>query len=157
MADEADTIQTNVTGNGADTAPQIALISQYVKDLSFENPNAPAVYQWQDQPQIDVQFNIGADRVGDEVLEIALKIEVKAVAPQGTAFAVELVYAALFGMRNVPEDQIQPFMLAEAPRLVFPFARRCCSIRSISVRSICSRPNRCSRPQANPPVTPDSS
>ena len=124
MADEADTIQTNVTGNGADTAPQIALISQYVKDLSFENPNAPAVYQWQDQPNIDVQFNIGADKVGDEVIEVSLKIEVKATAPQGTAFAVELLYAALFGMRNVPEDQVQPFMLAEAPRLIFPFARR---------------------------------
>lgn len=125
MADEVDTSYTvNTQLNGADTAPQIALISQYVKDLSFENPNAPAAYQWPDQPQIDVQFNIGADRVADEVLEVSLKIEVKAVAPQGTAFAVELLYAALFGMRNVPEDQIQPFMLAEAPRLIFPFARR---------------------------------
>ena len=125
MADEADTNPyINSQGNGADTAPQIALISQYVKDLSFENPNAPTVYQWQGQPQIDVQFNIGADRVGEDVLEVSLKIEVKAIAPQGTAFAVELVYAALFGMRNVPEDQVQPFMLAEAPRLIFPFARR---------------------------------
>lgn len=125
MADEVDTNYTvNTQINGADTAPQIALISQYVKDLSFENPNAPAVYQWPDQPQIDVQFNIGADKVGEEVLEVSLKIEVKAVAPQGTAFAVELLYAALFGMRNVPDDQIQPFMLAEAPRLIFPFARR---------------------------------
>lgn len=123
MADEPDTI-TVTAPNGADHSPQIALISQYVKDLSFENPNAPAVYQWQDQPNIDVQFNIGADKVGDEVIEVSLKIEVKAVAPQGTAFAVELLYAALFGMRNVPEDQMQPFMLAEAPRLVFPFARR---------------------------------
>ena len=79
MADEADTNPyINSQGNGADTAPQIALISQYVKDLSFENPNAPAVYQWPDQPQIDVQFNIGADRVGEEVMEISLKIDVKA-------------------------------------------------------------------------------
>ncbi|MCP1468360.1 preprotein translocase subunit SecB [Sphingobium sp. OAS761] len=125
MAEEGDHITTINTGaNGVDTSPQIALISQYVKDLSFENPNAPAVYQWQDQPQIDVQFNIGADKVSDDVVEVALKIEVKAVAPQGTAFAVELLYAALFGMRNVPEDQVQPFMLAEAPRLIFPFARR---------------------------------
>ena len=127
MADDnqnTDTVTIPGTGNGLDDGPAIGLISQYVKDLSFENPNAPAVYQWQDQPQIDVQFNIGADRVGDEVLEIALKIEVKAIAPEGTAFAVELLYAALFGMRNVPEDQVQPFMLAEAPRLIFPFARR---------------------------------
>lgn len=127
MADDAagiPSISITPEANGADTGPQIALISQYVKDLSFENPNAPAVYQWQDQPQIDVQFNIGADRVGEEVLEVSLKIEVKATAPQGTAFAVELVYAAIFGMRNIPEDQVQPFMLAEAPRLIFPFARR---------------------------------
>lgn len=125
MADEADTIQSTILqGNGADTAPQIALISQYVKDLSFENPNAPAAYQWQDQPQIDVQFNIGAEKVADDVVEVSLKIEVKATAPEGTAFAVELLYAGLFGMRNVPDDQMQPFLLAEAPRLLFPFARR---------------------------------
>jgi preprotein translocase subunit SecB len=123
MAEDANITDIN-QGNGADNGPQIALISQYVKDLSFENPNAPAVYQWPDQPQIDVQFNIGADKIGDEVVEVSLKMEVKAVAPQGTAFAVELLYAGLFGMRNVPEDQAQPFLLAEAPRLLFPFARR---------------------------------
>ncbi|MGK2909510.1 MAG: protein-export chaperone SecB [Sphingobium sp.] len=122
MADQADTY--DAMSNGADTTPQIGLITQYVKDLSFENPNAPAVYQWQTQPNIDVQFNIGADQVADDVHEVALKIEVKATATDGTAFAVELVYAGLFGMRNVPEDQIQPFMLSEAPRLLFPFARR---------------------------------
>lgn len=129
MAEDGSDMITSTTGgsangNGADTGPAIALISQYVKDMSFENPNAPAVYQWQDQPQIDVQFNIGADKVGDEVVEVALKIEVKATTGNGTAFAVDLLYAALFGMRNVPDDQMQPFMLAEAPRLLFPFARR---------------------------------
>ena len=115
MADEADINSTiNVQPNGADAGPQIALISQYVKDLSFENPNAPAVYQWPDQPQIDVQFNIGADKVGEEVLEVSLKIEVKAIAPQGTAFAVELLYAAIFGMRNVPEDSTVQKRLEQA-------------------------------------------
>jgi preprotein translocase subunit SecB len=122
MADQADT--NEAMGNGADTLPQIGLITQYVKDLSFENPNAPGVYQWQNQPNIDVQFNIGADRLGDDLHEVQLKIEVKASTDAGTAFAVELLYAALFGMRNVPEDQINPFLLAEAPRLLFPFARR---------------------------------
>jgi preprotein translocase subunit SecB len=122
MADQADT--NGVLGNGADTGPQIGLITQYVKDMSFENPNAPAVYQWQTQPNIDVQFNIGAERIGDDLHEVQLKIEVKATTDAGTAFAVELLYAALFGMRNVPEDQVSPFLLAEAPRLIFPFARR---------------------------------
>ena len=125
MADEVDTNFTvNSQMNGADTAPQIALISQYVKDLSFENPNAPACYQWQDQPQIDVQFNIGADGVGENLFEVTLKIDVTSKADEGTAFVIELKYAGLFGVRNVPEDQLQPFFLAEAPRILFPFARR---------------------------------
>jgi preprotein translocase subunit SecB len=111
-------------GNGEDTQPQVGLLSQYVKDLSFENPNAPAVYQWQSQPQIDVQFNIGAQQLNEEVHEVALRIEIGAKADGRTAFQVELVYAGLFALKNVPQEQLQPFMLAEAPRLLFPFARR---------------------------------
>ncbi len=110
--------------NGEDTAPVAGLISQYVKDLSFENPNAPAVYQWQGQPQIDVQFNIGSGQVGEDAFEVVLKIEVKALAADLVAFQVELAYAGLFQIRNVPDDQMQPFLLAEAPRIMFPFARR---------------------------------
>ncbi|GGB15888.1 protein-export protein SecB [Sphingomonas metalli] len=111
-------------GNGADTAPAAGLISQYVKDLSFENPNAPAIFQSQAQPAIDVQFNIGATQVADEVHEVVLKIDVRAEVDNQVAFIVDLSFAGLFGFRNVPADQIQPFMLGEAPRLLFPFARR---------------------------------
>jgi preprotein translocase subunit SecB len=109
---------------GDDSGPQVGMISQYVKDLSFENPNAPAVYQWQSQPQIEVQFNIGTQKLGDEVFEVALKIEVLARAEGNTAFAVDLLYAGLFAIRNLPDEQLQPFLLAEGPRLLFPFARR---------------------------------
>ena len=110
--------------NGEDTSAQVGMISQYVKDLSFENPNAPAVYQWQSQPQIEVQFNIGTNQLADDVYEVALKIEVIARAEANTAFAVDLLYAGLFAIRNLPAEQLQPFLLAEAPRLLFPFARR---------------------------------
>ena len=110
--------------NGGDDSPQVGMISQYVKDLSFENPNAPAVYQWQGQPQIEVQFNIGAHKLTEEVNEVELKIEVAARTDNNIAFAVEVLYAGLFALRNIPEEQIQPFLLAEAPRLLFPFARR---------------------------------
>ncbi len=110
--------------NGEDNQPAIGMISQYVKDLSFENPNAPLVYQWEGQPQIEVQFNIGTTLAGEDVHELVMKIEASAKTDQGTAFAVELAYGALFAVRNVPEDQVQHFMLSEAPRLVFPFARR---------------------------------
>lgn len=119
-----DTATHEPLANGADTAPQVGLISQYTKDLSFENPNAPAVYQIQTQPQIDVQFGISAVAVNEEIHEVVLKIDVKAVADDKTVFIVDLSYAGLFGMRNMPEDQIQPFLLAEGPRLIFPFARR---------------------------------
>lgn len=122
MADEAATPET--AANGVDTQPTIGLITQYVKDLSFENPNAPAVYQWQEQPEIDVQFNISSEQPGDDVYEVALKVTVNAKAQQGTAFACDLVYGGLFAMRNVPDDQAHPFLFAEAPRLLFPFARR---------------------------------
>ena len=122
--DEGTTGANEATGNGEDNAPQVGLISQYVKDLSFENPNAPAVYQWQGQPQMDVQFNIGSTVVGQEVHEVALKIDIAAKANEGTAFQIELVYAGLFALRNIPQEQLQPFLLAEAPRILFPFARR---------------------------------
>ena len=110
--------------NGADTAPAAGLISQYVKDLSFENPNAPAVYQEQQPPEINVQFDIAAAQVADEVHEVTLKIEVRATTGGKTAFIAELSYAGLFGLRNVPAEHVQPFLLGEGPRLLFPFARR---------------------------------
>jgi preprotein translocase subunit SecB len=124
MAEEEGFAGEQMT-NGEDNMPQVAILSQYVKDLSFENPNAPAVYQWQEQPQIGVDFNIGATKLNDDLHEVSLKIDVRATANGGqTAFAIDLLYAGLIGIRNVTEDQIQPFLLAEAPRLLFPFARQ---------------------------------
>lgn len=119
MTDATDTMP-----NGADDMPQVGLLAQYVKDLSFENPNAPAVYSWQTQPQIDINFNIGTQKAADDVHEVTLRITAKATTDQGTSFAAELVYAGLFGLRNIPDEQLQGFLLAEAPRLLFPFARR---------------------------------
>ena len=126
MADDAsvpDFIDPSA-GNGDDGLPQVGILAQYVKDLSFENPNAPAVYQWQGQPQMDVQVNIGVSGVGQDMHEVVLKIEVEAKSDEGVAFRVETLYAGLFALRNIPDDQLQPFLLAEAPRLLFPFARQ---------------------------------
>lgn len=124
MTDSPETPGIETPGNGEDTMPQVGLIAQYVKDLSFENPNAPEVYSWNLQPQIDIQFNIATNKAGDDIHEVTLRITAKAVTDRGTSFAAELVYAGLFGLRNIPDDQLQPFLLAEAPRLLFPFARR---------------------------------
>ncbi len=124
MAEEEGGAMPGGFGEVDDGAPQAGLLTQYVKDLSFENPNAPAVYQWQSQPRIDVQFNIASQNVGDDLYEVSLKVDVKAQADEGPAFQVELLYAGLFAIRNVPEEQMHPFLFAEAPRLLFPFARR---------------------------------
>ena len=122
--DNGFTMPDQALTNGEDTVPAAGLISQYVKDLSFENPNAPAVYQNQTPPAIDVQFNIGAAQVGDEVHEVVLKIDVRAESEGQVALIVDLSYAGLFGLRNIPAEHVQPFLLGEAPRLLFPFARR---------------------------------
>ena len=124
MADQISGDMNQPVANGEDTAPAAGLISQYVKDLSFENPNAPAIYQKENAPGIDVQFNIAAAQVGEEVHEVVLKIEVRAESDGTTAFIVDLSFAGLFGLRNIPAEHIQPFLLGEAPRLLFPFARR---------------------------------
>lgn len=127
MADDGNVLtdlDNAAMGNGADNQPVAGLISQYVKDLSVENPKAPDSFSWREQPEMDVQFNIGAQTVNDEVSEVELKITVTSKTPQGVQFIVDLSYCGLVGMRNIGEDQKHAFTFAEAPRLLFPFARR---------------------------------
>ncbi|MDE2303423.1 MAG: protein-export chaperone SecB [Sphingomonadales bacterium] len=124
MAEEGNVTSSLNLGNGEDTSPTAGIISQYVKDLSVENPSAPDCFQWQDAPQLDVQFNIASRPVQGEVHEVQIKIQLNAKAQAGTAYIVDLTYAGLIGMRNLDEPQMHAFLYAEAPRLLFPFARR---------------------------------
>jgi preprotein translocase subunit SecB len=110
--------------NGADNQPVAGIISQYIKDLSVENPKAPESFQWQGQPEMDVQFNIGAKKINDEISEVELKVTVTSKTSQGVAYIVDLSYCGLVGMRNMPEEQMHAFTYAEGPRILFPFARR---------------------------------
>jgi len=123
MAEQDATPQGNGSGEPGN-APQAATIAQYIKDLSVESPSSPQVFQWQEQPRVDVQFNINVNNVADEVHEVVLKFEVSARSDKGVHFLIELSYAGLFGLRNVPEEAVGPFLLVEAPRLLFPFARQ---------------------------------
>ena len=120
--------QDSITpGNGSGQpqgGPQAAVLAQYIKDLSVESPSSPQVFQWQEQPRLEVQFNIAVDRVADDVHEVVIKLEVSARSDNGVHFLVDLSYGGLFGLRGVPEDAIPPFLLVEAPRLLFPFARQ---------------------------------
>jgi preprotein translocase subunit SecB len=128
MADDTDagTPDNNEmpAANGADASPQVGIIAQYVKDLSFENPNAPRSFQNQAQPQIEVNVNVQARRQGEDVFEVDLKIECIAKGDGQTAFVVDLLYSGLFGLRNIPDEALEPFLVVEAPRILFPFARR---------------------------------
>ncbi|MFN7323574.1 MAG: protein-export chaperone SecB [Sphingomonadales bacterium] len=121
---QGNIVSDNLKANGEDTAPAVGMLSQYIKDLSVENPNAPHSYSWEGSPQIDVQVNIEVHSVSDEVNEVLLKLGVKAEAEQGVHFNVELEYATLFGLRNVEPQHAHQFLFGEAPRLMFPFARR---------------------------------
>ena len=124
----ADQDTTTPTAEGVDEAqaavPQAATIAQYIKDLSAESPSSPQVFQWQTQPTLDVQFGISGTKVGDDVHEVILKIEVTAKSDSGTHFIIDLSYGGLFAFRDFPEDALPPFLLVEAPRLLFPFARQ---------------------------------
>lgn len=114
-------------GNGAADGsfqPQVSIIAQYVKDLSVENPSAPQVYSWQVQPALDVQFNLNVQGAGDNIHEVSLKFDISARSDNGTHFVVDLTYAGLFAVQNIPQEALSPFLLIEAPRLLFPFARQ---------------------------------
>jgi preprotein translocase subunit SecB len=124
MAEEGDVLTDLDTTNGADNQPVAGLLTQYVKDLSVENPKAPESFQWTGQPHLDVQFNIGSRKISDEVHEIELKISCSAKGDQGTFYIVELAYCGLVGMRNMADEQMHAFVYAEGPRILFPFARR---------------------------------
>lgn len=130
MADEPDGVPADINAaeaNGLDPAagqPQVSILTQYVKDFSFENPNAPASLQMTEQPRIEINVNVNARRSGDDLYEVELKIEARATTGETTAFVVDLLYGGLFGLRNLPEEALEPFLVVEAPRILFPFARR---------------------------------
>jgi preprotein translocase subunit SecB len=107
-----------------DVQPSAGILSQYVKDLSVESPNAPESFQWTDQPQMDIQFNIAARAIQPTVHEAELKITLAAKHEAGTAYIVDLTFAGLIAMQGLDENQMHAFIFAEAPRLLFPFARR---------------------------------
>ena len=123
MADQEPSPGGNGTGDSG-PQPQVSILAQYVKDLSVENPSAPQVYSWQVQPQLDVQFNLNVQNAGEGVHEVTLKFDISARSDNGTHFVVDLTYAGLFAIQNVPAEALSPFLLIEAPRLLFPFARQ---------------------------------
>jgi preprotein translocase subunit SecB len=103
---------------------QIGVLAQYVKDLSFENPNAPrSLAPSGQQPAINIQVNVEATPLSTTDFEVTLRLEGKAEIKDTVLFSFELLYAGAFRIQNVPAESIQPVVLIECPRLLFPFAR----------------------------------
>jgi preprotein translocase subunit SecB len=103
--------------------PQLMVLAQYIKDFSFENPNAPASLNPAQQPQINISINVGSKPLEGSDVEVELRLEGRAELPGSLLFGFELVYAGVFRLQNVPQDALQPLTLIECPRLLFPFAR----------------------------------
>jgi len=104
--------------------PQIGVLAQYVKDFSFENPNAPrSMTPTGQQPSIAIQVHVDAAPVSATDFEVTLRLEGKAEAQNMLLFSFELVFAGAFRIQNVPPESVQPIVLIECPRLLFPFAR----------------------------------
>lgn len=104
--------------------PQLNMLAQYTKDLSFENPNAPkSLGQPAQQPAINVQINVSPNQLSSTDFEIELKLEGKAEISGTVLFNFQLIYAGVFRLQNIPQEQIGPIVMIECPRLLFPFAR----------------------------------
>jgi preprotein translocase subunit SecB len=105
-------------------APQIGVLMQYVKDLSFENPNAPrALTPSSQQPSIKINIGVDAAPVAENNVEVTMRLDGKAEVEGLALFGFELLYAGVFRILNVPPESIQPIIMVECPRLLFPFVR----------------------------------
>jgi preprotein translocase subunit SecB len=105
--------------------PRLAIQTQYVKDLSFENPRAPASLEpGQARPEIQVRVDVRAQQLSTERYEVVLQMHIDAQAGGETGFMLELSYGGVFGLMNIPPESLQVLLLIECPRLLFPFARR---------------------------------
>lgn len=128
MTDAAPPSDAN-TAAPADAAPQgpqgpgFRIVAQYVKDLSFENPKAPDSLRVDGKPAIDMGVEMNAQGRPDGLFEVDLRLTIKATTDAMTVFNVELLYGGLFALHGVPEQDIEPLLLIECPRYLFPFAR----------------------------------
>jgi preprotein translocase subunit SecB len=112
--------------------PQLNVVAQYIKDFSFENPNAPQSTAPGTTPQIAIQINVTANPLAENDIEVTLKLDGKAERDGKLMFRFDLEFAGVFRVQNVPPESLNAIVLIECPRLLFPFARE---IIATSVRN----------------------
>lgn len=105
--------------------PYLSILTQYIKDFSFESPNAPAALRGREKaPAINININVHASGVGDSLYDVMLTIDAKAEDGKEVIFQTELSYGGIFKAENFPEEHLTPVIFIECPRLLFPFARQ---------------------------------
>ena len=110
---------------GAPIPIQAKVLNQYVKDMSFENPNIRKLMTGGgDAPSLKVEVNVNAERVENDIYESGIELKATATNNIGTVYVLETVYAGLFKIENIPEQALEPFLLISAPMTLFPFLRR---------------------------------
>jgi len=103
----------------------LSILAQYTKDQSFENPHAPeSLRSGLEAPAININIEIGRQMMDDDNVEVTLMLRAEARRGENVAFIAELEYAGLFAFQGINVEQIQPMILIECPRLLFPFARQ---------------------------------
>lgn len=121
MADKKAATQEN----GENKTPELNILTQYVKDLSFENPKAPqSLAQKQDSPEININVNVNANPINKNEYDVVLSLSAEAKDKEGILFNIELTYGGVFRLSNFPEEHMLPLLFIECPRLLFPFARQ---------------------------------
>jgi preprotein translocase subunit SecB len=121
----ADPETTEADAQKPQAQPSIRILGQYLKDLSFESPNAPQTLAAQQaQPDINIAVNVNARNLAPTDFEVELHLDAKASSQDKVVFAAELVYAGAFRLENFPQQMMHPAVLIECPRLLFPFARQ---------------------------------
>lgn len=120
---DANTPAPDAAAPQGPSGPGFRIVAQYVKDLSFENPKAPDSLRVDGKPAIDMGVEMNAQGRPDGLFEVDLRLTIKATTDAMTVFNVELLYGGLFALHGVPEKDIEPLLLIECPRYLFPFAR----------------------------------
>jgi preprotein translocase subunit SecB len=111
--------------NGGAPPPGIRILTQFIRDLSFESPHAPeSLRPSATQPQVDLGVELNARARPDGLYDVELKMTARAQRESETVFHVELLYAGLFQITGIPEADMEPVLMIECPRYLFPFARR---------------------------------
>ena len=128
MTDEAapTSAETPAAGGGdvGLSGPSIQVLTQFIRDLSFENPNAPGAMNNPEAPGIEVEVELAGRGRDDGLFEVDLSLTVSAKRATATAFPVQLVYGGVFAIQGAPQEALEPMLLVECPRFLFPFARQ---------------------------------